>query len=125
MPLETEFDTPDTDTLGGRILRAREAHAITTAQLARRIGVKSATIAAWESDRSEPRANRLTMLAGVLGVSPAWLLHGVGSAPEADVRLDAIKIAKGHLETLRRNHETMGKSIERLADELARLSRTS
>ena len=83
-----------------------------------------ATIAAWESDRSEPRANRLTMLAGVLGVSPAWLLHGVGSAPETDVRVDAINIAKGHLETLRRNHEAMGKSIDRLADELARLTRT-
>ena len=124
MPFETEFDAPDSDTLGGRILRAREAYGVNTAQLARRSGVKSATIAAWESDRSEPRANRLTMLAGVLGVSPAWLLHGVGSAPETDVRVDAINIAKGHLETLRRNHEAMGKSIDRLADELARLTRT-
>lgn len=124
MTFDTDYDVPDSDTLGGRILRAREASGVSTAQLARRIGVKSATIAAWESDRSEPRANRLTTLAGVLGVSPAWLLHGVGSAPEADVRLDAIKVAKGHLEALRRNHDALGKSIERLSDELARLTRT-
>ncbi len=75
------YDCSD-DTLGGRLIKAREAAGLTTAQLARRLGVKTKTMANWESDRSEPRANRLNMLAGILGVSTTWLLvgHGQGLA---------------------------------------------
>jgi HTH-type transcriptional regulator, cell division transcriptional repressor len=73
--------SPDLDTMGGRLSRARDALGLSTAQLARRLGVQTATISAWETDRSQPRANRLSMLAGVLNVSPSWLLYGVGTAP--------------------------------------------
>ena len=52
---------------------------------------------AWESDRSEPRANRLTMLAGFLGVTPTWLLYGVGNAPEDDPHADELKIVKAQM----------------------------
>ena len=48
------------------------------AQLARRLGVKVATIRNWEADRSEPRANRLQMLSGLLNVSIVWLMTGEG-----------------------------------------------
>ena len=44
----------------------------------RRLGVKVKTIRAWENDQSEPRANKLQMLAGMLGVSIMWLLSGAG-----------------------------------------------
>jgi transcriptional regulator with XRE-family HTH domain len=44
--------------------------------------VKVKTIRAWENDRSEPRANRLQMLAGILGVSIMWLLNGEGDGLE-------------------------------------------
>lgn len=71
----------DSDTLGGRLSRAREAAGFTLPQLARSIGVRRETLAAWETDRSEPRANRLVTLAGVLGVSPVWLLSGFGEPP--------------------------------------------
>jgi hypothetical protein len=40
--------------------------------------VKVKTIRAWENDMSEPRANRLQMLAGLLGVSLMWMLNGEG-----------------------------------------------
>ena len=69
------------DTIGGRIGRAREAAGYTVAQAARRLGVKTATWQGWENDRSEPRSNKLTMIAGALGVSPAWLLTGFGEGP--------------------------------------------
>jgi transcriptional regulator with XRE-family HTH domain len=69
------------DTLGGRIVYAREAQELTTSQLARRMGVKTETLQGWESDRAEPRSNRLLTLAGMLGVSPTWLLTGAGEAP--------------------------------------------
>ena len=66
---DEEHSAPD-DTLGGRIVYAREQQDLTTAQLARRVGVKTDTMQGWESDRSEPRSNRLLTLAGMLNVSP-------------------------------------------------------
>lgn len=69
------------DTLGGRIVYAREAQSLTTSQLARRMGVKTETLHDWETDRSEPRSNRLLTLAGMLSVSPTWLLTGAGESP--------------------------------------------
>ena len=69
------------DTIGGRIGRAREAAGLSVAQAARRLGVKTVTWQGWENDRAEPRSNKLTMIAGTLGVSPAWLLTGLGDGP--------------------------------------------
>jgi transcriptional regulator with XRE-family HTH domain len=69
------------DTLGGRIVYAREAQDLTTSQLARRMGIKTETLHDWETDRAEPRSNRLLTLAGMLNVSPTWLLTGAGGAP--------------------------------------------
>ena len=68
----------DTATFGDRMTGAREASGLSQAELARRMGVKLGTIRAWENDQSEPRANRLQMLAGMLGVSIMWLLTGQG-----------------------------------------------
>jgi hypothetical protein len=41
----------------------------------------------WENDISEPRANRLSMLAGLLNVSMMWLINGEGEGidtPDAE-----------------------------------------
>ena len=115
--------TPDADTLGGRLSRARDASGMSAAQFARRLGVKTATVQAWESDRSEPRANRLSMIAGLLNVSMPWLLHGVGEAPMDDPRNDAINILRGQFEKVRRLHEETGATLSRIEDELLRLQR--
>ncbi|WIY24020.1 helix-turn-helix domain-containing protein [Parasedimentitalea psychrophila] len=69
---------PDAATFGDRVAGAREVAAMTQAQLARRLGVKKATLLGWEQDLSEPRANKLSMMAGVLNVSMAWLITGEG-----------------------------------------------
>jgi HTH-type transcriptional regulator, cell division transcriptional repressor len=68
----------DTATLGDRITGAREAAGLSQTELARRLGVRLATIRAWEDDQADPRANKLQMLAGLLGVSIIWLLTGKG-----------------------------------------------
>lgn len=65
-------------TFGDRLTLAREAQAMSQEELARRLGIRLQTLQNWEADRSEPRANRLQMLAGVLGVSMIWLLTGEG-----------------------------------------------
>ena len=66
-------------TFGDRLSVAREHAGMDQAQLARRIGVKLQTLQNWESDRAEPRANRLQMLAGLLNVSIVWLMTGSGA----------------------------------------------
>ncbi len=109
------FDTGrDEDTLGGRIQRAREANGMTTAQFARRLGVKKVTMEAWENDRDEPRANRLTMIAGVLGISPAWLLSGLGEAPATETVSGELKILQAQLARIRDMHEQTGLAIENM-----------
>jgi len=65
-------------TFGDRVSGAREAAGMTQAELARRLGVRQRTLAGWEEDMSEPRANKLQMLAGMLNVSIRWLLTGEG-----------------------------------------------
>jgi len=85
MPNRTIFQSDDQDTtLGGRISLAREASGLSVAEVVKRLGVRSTTYAAWEADRSEPRANKLVALAGILNVSPPYLLGGLGAQPDAE-----------------------------------------
>ena len=69
---------PDAATFGDRMAGAREAAGLSQAALARRLGIRKSTVAGWEDDLSEPRANRLVMLAGILNVSVMWLMTGEG-----------------------------------------------
>ncbi len=73
-------------TLGGRIESARTAQGLTAAQLASRLGVLTKTVRNWQSDRSEPRTNKLVTLAGILNVSVMWLM--TGTEPEEGRELD-------------------------------------
>ena len=70
---------PETATFGDRLAAAREAAGMEPRQLARRLGVRLSTLEGWENDVSEPRANRLSMMAGLLNVSIIWLLTGEGA----------------------------------------------
>lgn len=72
----------DAATLGDRIAGAREAAGLSQRELAHRLGIGEETLLKWEEDRAEPRANRVQMLAGVLGVSLSWLLTGRGEGPD-------------------------------------------
>ena len=76
-------------TLGDRLAAAREAAGLSQSALATRLGVRQKTLRAWESDLSEPRANRLQMLAAMLGVSLRWLLTGEGEGVSPPVAQDA------------------------------------
>jgi transcriptional regulator with XRE-family HTH domain len=69
---------PDQATFGDRMAAAREQAGMTQGLLAKRLGVRLPTLRAWEDDMSEPRANRLSILAGLLNVSMMWLINGEG-----------------------------------------------
>lgn len=104
----------DMATFGDRMAAARDSLGLEQNQLARRLGVKGSTIAGWEDDRAEPRANRLQMLAGVLGVSITWLLSGQGDGPvtvaEDDVSADTMAL----LAEMRRIRAEQARLTERL-----------
>lgn len=68
----------ETATFGDRLTGARDALGMSQAQLARRLGVRQSTLRKWEDDISEPRANQLQMLSGILNVSLRWLLTAEG-----------------------------------------------
>lgn len=74
------FD-PDATTFGDRLAGARELAGMSQAELAKRLGIKKKTLNGWENDHAEPRANHLSMMAGLLNVSLLWLLSGEGDGP--------------------------------------------
>ncbi|MQV96182.1 helix-turn-helix domain-containing protein [Sinorhizobium medicae] len=113
--------TGDGDTLGGRIWRARDATGLSTKELASKLGVRNDTIASWERDRAEPRANRLFMLAGVLGVSPAWLMAGIGRAPDDTAGVASGDELRKQLYLVKKLHEQTAEAIAALELECERL----
>ena len=117
------FEGPrDQDTLGGRIGRAREVLGITSEDAAQRIGVTSDTYDNWETDRDEPRANKLAMVAGVLSVSPSWLLYGIGEAPAYENIAEEITNLKTQLSRLQGLHEASGEAILMIESAIERLA---
>jgi len=87
---ETNWFSEDAATFGDRLAAAREAAGLQQKELAAQIGVKVETLIAWEHDLKEPRANRLQMLSGILGVSLSWLLTGDGEGPTNPGDVDVI-----------------------------------
>lgn len=103
------------DTTGGRLTRAREAKGLTTSQLARRVGVKTKTLQNWETDRTAPRSNRLAMLAGVLNVSPTWILIRRGEAP-FDAEEGKASEDRQELLDLRRSIQTKVEELKQIVE---------
>jgi len=103
-------------TLGDRLTAAREAAGLSLNELASRLGVRAKTLRDWENDVSEPRANRLQMLAALLGVSLRWLLTGQGDdvpapAPEGEAQDAGLRSA---LAEVRRLRAELGQATDRL-----------
>ena len=106
----------ETATIGDRIAGAREASGLSQSEMARKLGVKVKTIRGWENDLTEPRANKLQMLSGLLNVSLMWLLNGEGQGVDAPVDEQPItKDVHELLLELREIRVDMDAAAERLA----------
>ncbi len=115
----TDGDYSDeTSTFGDRLVLAREAVGLTQAQLAGRIGIKVQTLRNWEEDRSEPRANKLQMIAGMLNVSMGWLMSGLGEAPAASA-----SDADGEVSAILSDLRGLRGEQARLAEKMARIEK--
>lgn len=112
----TDWFGPEAATFGDRVAAAREAADMTQAQLARRLGVKKTTLMGWEQDLSEPRANKLSMVSGLLNVSMSWLLTGEGDGlSEPDELNVEIGDFSGVLQELSSLRNEMRSNAERAA----------
>jgi transcriptional regulator with XRE-family HTH domain len=80
------------------------------------MGIKAETPNDWETDRAEPQSNRLQALAGILDVSPNWLLTGAGDDP-----FDSL--TETELAQIRDSVDNMREQVLTLADELEQLQR--
>ncbi len=106
----------ETATIGDRIAGAREASGLSQSEMARKLGVKVKTVRGWENDLTEPRANKLQMLSGLLNVSLMWLLNGEGQGVDAPVDEQPItKDVQELLLELREIRVDMDAAAERLA----------
>jgi transcriptional regulator with XRE-family HTH domain len=108
-------------TFGDRLAGAREAVGLTQEEFARRLGIKLKTVEAWENDLSEPRANRLQMMAGLLNVSIRWLLTGAGVGPEDPVEIEVAQDFNDLLLDLRQvrmQHQRLGETLGKLEKRL-------
>ena len=112
---------PDSATFGDRLAAAREHSGMTSAEFAKRLGVKKSTMAAWEQDLSEPRANRLSMMAGLLNVSIPWLLTGEGDGLDGPV--EEVDLPSDINELLLEIRDIKGQ-VARTSDRLGRLEKT-
>lgn len=113
---------PDDDTMGGRMLRARDAAGLSIADLAARLGVRKATVQAWENDRSQPRANKMQMIAGLLNVSLSWLLHGIGAGPVEDDGAQLLESMALQLDRLKRMQHESRLLADRIERDMYRLA---
>lgn len=116
----TRITDASDDTLGGRLSMARDSIGLSLADAANRIGVKRDTLLAWEADRSEPRPSKLVNLAGILGVSPMWLMTGLGAGPlqeSSDIPLEALRM---QLQRLTDAHQECGRLILEISDQIDR-----
>jgi len=106
--------TNDVDTLGSRLSRARDAKNSSLDQVAGLVGVEAKTLQAWERDQTTPRANRLSMLAGALGISQSWLLFGRGTSPQEKSTSANVETMKQQLTQLKSQQQQINAEIKSL-----------
>ncbi|WP_136439616.1 helix-turn-helix domain-containing protein [Pacificoceanicola onchidii] len=118
---EIDWYGPEAATFGDRLAAGREAAGMTQQILAKRLGVKLSTLQGWEDDVSEPRANKLSMLSGVLNVSMVWLITGEGeglSAPEDETITPEMSDILGEIRAMRVKMKSQADKLGRLEKSL-------
>jgi len=116
--MTTGWYSDETATFGDRLAGAREKAGLSQHELSERLGVKLTTLRQWENDLAAPRANRLQMLAGMLGVSLTWLLTAHGDGIDAPVDVAAVPkdvtAALSEIRALRQDLARTGDKLEQL-----------
>jgi transcriptional regulator with XRE-family HTH domain len=128
---DSGYFSEEASTFGDRVAAGRRALGIDQEKLSRKLGVKLKTLRAWEEDVSEPRANKLQMLAGVLNVSIIWLLTGEGDGvddPWEREEQEGLESCAAEVEEIltdlrlvRTSHNKLGQRMARMEKKLSKL----
>ncbi|EOM9951689.1 LexA family protein [Escherichia coli] len=70
-----------------RIRSRRVQLDMTQLTLAKKLGVSRVSVTKWENGTTKPDGENLHQLAGVLQVTPEWILYGKGDADVDDIKL--------------------------------------
>ena len=70
-----------------RIRSRRVQFDMTQLTLAKKLGVSRVSVTKWENGTTKPDGENLHQLAGVLQVTPEWILYGKGDADVDDIKL--------------------------------------
>lgn len=97
------------DTVGLRIKEARKALQLSQVSLARLVGVDQSTVALWETDKTQPREDKLQDVARVLFLTPEYMRYGSGPAIDAPGRTIPVI---GYIGAGNEVHKLAGKSVQ-------------
>ncbi len=118
----TDYYGEDSATFGDRVAAGRRALGLGHTALSQKLGVHKKTLASWENDLAEPRANKLQMLAGVLNVSMMWLLTGEGEGLQppdaAPTESEEVKFLILELRSVRGEYKRLDERLGRLEKRL-------
>lgn len=109
------------DTLGARISKAREQSGMSLTTVAKLAGIKSDTLKSWEVDASEPRASKVNMLAGILGVSVTYFLADEGHKGELE---SDVASTEEMLSALQEQFRDLQESQQQIRIELDKIGQT-
>ena len=80
------------DTIGERLVNARDEWGYTQQDVERETGVKRSTLSNYEANRSVPRAEQLNALCKFYVVSPEWILYGTPQETDSDLSPQTIRL---------------------------------
>lgn len=109
------------DTLGARISKAREQSGMSLSTVAKLAGIKRDTLKSWEVDASEPRASKVNMLAGILGVSVTYFLADEGHKGELE---SDVASTEQMLSALQEQFRDLQESQQQIRIELDKIGQT-
>jgi len=121
------YFSEESATFGDRIAAARRATGLNQETLSRKLGIKLKTLQSWENDVSEPRANKLQMLAGVLNISIIWVLTGEGEGvrdpwKDGDPVVTDLSEVIADIRVIRAEHRRLGERMARMEKRLMALT---
>jgi transcriptional regulator with XRE-family HTH domain len=111
-----------TSTLANRITTAREDANLSIGDVSSLVAVKTETYIKWESGTSQPRANKLVTLAGVLKVMPVWLLDGDNDFLQDLSREEKITLLSQRIEHMKLTQNRMITMLDELTCDLGDVS---
>lgn len=80
------------DTIGERLINAREEWGYTQQDVENGTGVKRSTLSNYEANRSVPRAKQLNELCKFYVVSPEWILYGTPQEDDSEISPQTIRL---------------------------------